>query len=185
MTTPSSITSRDHLSFTRAGEPFIRFYDQRFKESYFLSNFFPHSMTVSIRDVKVDLKCSEAFYHAMRARERTPKEFEEMTGPQSWKHAQELKKTTPFADDKLEIMHEVVLQKFSDLKLKEGLIGTANSYLVERTKDRYWGDGIDGSGENHLGKILMRVRKEVGGLYGEVPMPVEYLLFLQRKSKSP
>lgn len=181
---PCSIRSKDHTSFTRSEEPFIRFYDQRFKESYFLSNFFPHTMHAEIRRQQVDFKCSEAFYHAMRAHESDPKLFEELNGPQSWRFAQELKKTASFREDKLEVMHEVVLKKFSDMKLAPRLISTRQSYLVERTKDTFWGDGLDGRGENHLGRILMEVRKEIGGEYGVVEKPPEYFLFLKRKTKA-
>lgn len=43
------------------------------------------------------------------------------------------------------------------------LVGTGDALLVERTrKDRYWGDGGDGSGRNMLGKLLMQVREELG-----------------------
>ena len=40
--------------------------------------------------------------------------------------------------------------------------GTGNAGIVEHTeKDRYWGDGGDGSGENRLGQILMRGREQL------------------------
>jgi len=42
------------------------------------------------------------------------------------------------------------------------LLGTGDVRLVEHTaKDRYWGDGGDGSGRNRLGETLMRVRAEL------------------------
>jgi hypothetical protein len=41
------------------------------------------------------------------------------------------------------------------------LRGTGDAEIVEHTeKDRYWGDGSDGSGQNHFGQTLMRVREE-------------------------
>jgi predicted NAD-dependent protein-ADP-ribosyltransferase YbiA (DUF1768 family) len=34
--------------------------------------------------------------------------------------------------------------------------------FIEHTdKERYWGDGGDGSGQNHLGRILEQVRTEL------------------------
>ncbi len=46
-------------------------------------------------------------------------------------------------------------------EVKEMLLSTENAILVEHTEnDYYWGDGGDGSGENRLGKILMKVRDE-------------------------
>ena len=42
------------------------------------------------------------------------------------------------------------------------LLRIGDAKVVEHTeKDRYWGDGGDGSGENRLGQILMRVREEL------------------------
>jgi len=38
------------------------------------------------------------------------------------------------------------------------LSATKDATLVEHTRDAFWGDGIDGSGENKLGQLLMRVR---------------------------
>jgi ribA/ribD-fused uncharacterized protein len=61
------------------------------------------------------------------------------------------------------IMPEAVLAKFTQHDdLREVLLGTGESEIVEHTsKDRYWGDGGDGSGRNMLGVILMRVREEL------------------------
>ncbi len=61
------------------------------------------------------------------------------------------------------IMHEVVLAKFTQhADLRAILLGTGDSTIVEHTEnDRYWGDGGDGSGNNRLGQILMRVRAEL------------------------
>jgi hypothetical protein len=62
-----------------------------------------------------------------------------------------------------QIMHEAVLAKFAqhaDLKIM--LLATGDDRIVEHTEnDAYWGDGGDGSGENKLGIILMRVREEL------------------------
>jgi N-glycosidase YbiA len=42
------------------------------------------------------------------------------------------------------------------------LLGTGDALLLEHTrKDRYWADGGDGTGENMLGTLLMRVREEL------------------------
>lgn len=66
-----------------------------------------------------------------------------------------------------QIMYEVVTAKFtqnSDLKKK--LIETGDSILIEGTTwgDTYWGiDLATGKGLNHLGKILEKVREDIGG----------------------
>ncbi|PTS94413.1 hypothetical protein DBR11_23440, partial [Pedobacter sp. HMWF019] len=47
-------------------------------------------------------------------------------------------------------------------KLRTQLILTGNSTLIEHThNDRYWADGGDGTGENRLGILLMKVRDMV------------------------
>lgn len=60
----------------------------------------------------------------------------------------------------LSIMEDLVFQKFSkNLKLKKQLLDTGDAILEEGNKwhDTFWGI-CDGKGENHLGKILMKVR---------------------------
>jgi len=61
------------------------------------------------------------------------------------------------------IMYKAVLAKFTQHpELKELLLSTNDSILIEHTRnDSYWGDGGDRSGENMLGKILMKVRDEL------------------------
>lgn len=63
---------------------------------------------------------------------------------------------------KYNIMKEIVRAKVSQhIKLQEHLLRTKDAYLVEHTsRDRYWGDGGNGSGQNNLGKILMELRQE-------------------------
>ena len=46
-------------------------------------------------------------------------------------------------------------------KLAKLLISTGNYQLKEHSKDKYWGDGGDGSGLNQLGKMLMLIRNEI------------------------
>lgn len=59
-----------------------------------------------------------------------------------------------------EVMRRAVLEKFKQhVDLSDILLATGDAILVEHTsKDKYWGDGGDGSGKNMLGKILMEVR---------------------------
>ena len=64
-----------------------------------------------------------------------------------------------------EEMYKAVLAKFTqNPDLMEKLLQTENTELIEGNtwNDRYWGvDLKTGKGENRLGKILMRVRKEL------------------------
>ncbi len=61
---------------------------------------------------------------------------------------------------KWQTMFTVVSEKFRQHPLlAHKLIATGNCIIKEHShKDAYWGDGGDGKGENHLGKILMEVR---------------------------
>lgn len=61
------------------------------------------------------------------------------------------------------IMYEVVKAKFvQNPELRRRLLATGASKLIEHTtNDNYWADGGDGSGQNMLGLILMRVRNEM------------------------
>jgi ribA/ribD-fused uncharacterized protein len=64
---------------------------------------------------------------------------------------------------RLEVMHKYVEQKFLDHPtLASALVNTGDAELVEGNTwgDRFWGE-CGGVGENHLGKILMSVRKEL------------------------
>ena len=64
---------------------------------------------------------------------------------------------------KLDVMYELVKQKFNNnVALASMLRGTGDAELEEGNywNDTYWGV-CKGKGENHLGKILMRVRKEL------------------------
>lgn len=65
-------------------------------------------------------------------------------------------------DVKLDIMEELVRDKFEHEGLRKELLATGNAKLVEGNwwHDTFWGV-CDGEGQNHLGKILMKVRKEL------------------------
>ncbi len=59
-----------------------------------------------------------------------------------------------------ETMFEIVLAKFTQHSdIREILLSTTEKNIIEHTaNDSYWGDGGDGSGQNKLGIILMKVR---------------------------
>jgi N-glycosidase YbiA len=64
---------------------------------------------------------------------------------------------------KHDIMLEALRAKFTQhAALRDILVGTGDAAFVEHTtRDRYWGDGGDGTGTNMLGRLLMRVRDEL------------------------
>ncbi len=60
---------------------------------------------------------------------------------------------------KLNIMFDLVTAKFAEEPLRSELLSTGNAELVEDNNwgDTFWGS-CDGVGQNHLGRILMKVR---------------------------
>lgn len=62
-----------------------------------------------------------------------------------------------------DIMRKAVYEKFAqNIDIRDILLNTGNEEIIEATKgDYYWGCGIDGSGKNMLGKILMETREKL------------------------
>lgn len=63
---------------------------------------------------------------------------------------------------KLAVMLDLTRQKFSDRIYRQLLLETGEEEIIEGNHwgDVYWGV-CNGVGENHLGKIIMQVRKEI------------------------
>lgn len=84
-----------------------------------------------------------------------------MTGSQAKKFGRTLVIRDNWDSDKLRIMAELIAEKFSDLNpnLKRLLISTGEQQIIEENwwNDRFWGV-CRGSGENHLGRLLMEHR---------------------------
>ncbi len=64
---------------------------------------------------------------------------------------------------KCEVMYAAVLQKFSThLDIQQILLDTLDAEPIEDSPvDYFWGCGIERTGINHLGKILMQVRSDL------------------------
>ena len=62
-----------------------------------------------------------------------------------------------------DVMYVALYAKFTQHeRLRRLLLDTDDRRLVEHTsRDSYWGDGGDGSGQNKLGQLLMKLRKEL------------------------
>lgn len=79
------------------------------------------------------------------------------------KMGQEVKIATPNWDvARLDVMLDLVRKKFKIKEYRQMLISTGSATLVEGNTwgDQFWGVSR-GRGENHLGRIIMRVRKEI------------------------
>lgn len=61
---------------------------------------------------------------------------------------------------KLLVMEKLLTLKFTDVRLRKLLHSTRGMTLVETNTwgDRFW--GVCGEGENHLGKLLMKIRDD-------------------------
>lgn len=65
-------------------------------------------------------------------------------------------------DIKMDVMRKGLLAKFSTPPFNKILLDTGDAILIEHTtRDKIWGDGGDGSGQNLLGKLLMETREKL------------------------
>lgn len=63
---------------------------------------------------------------------------------------------------KMGVMENLLRQKFTWPEFRERLLDTGDTELIEGNTwgDKFWGV-CDGVGENHLGKLLMKIRGEL------------------------
>lgn len=129
-------------------------------EYSFLSNFY-------FASVHMDGMLYSTVEHAFQAAKTLcPKERKEIALAKTPAIAKKLGKGVTLRPDwndcRLEIMEKLIEEKFKHPHLKRKLLETGETTLVE---GNYWGDvfwGVcRGEGENHLGKILMRVREKL------------------------
>lgn len=79
------------------------------------------------------------------------------------RYGRKIKKLRPGWDAmRIDIMRDLLKVKFSNPYLRSLLIGTGDQELVEENdwRDHFWGV-CNGVGENHLGKLLMEIRKDL------------------------
>jgi len=139
----------------------------RFRGKYsFLSNF-------AAADVELDGKIYRTVEHAYQAAKTCDPfiRFEIRTQPTP-ADARRLGRKVKLRDDwesrRLQVMRDLLYKKFQRADLKELLLSTGDSELVE---GNYWHDNYWGSCEcfkcstclhqNHLGKLLMEVRTQL------------------------
>ena len=99
---------------------------------------------------------------------REPFWKEHMTPGEAKRLARTLTLRGDWEDIKVDIIRQLVEQKFQIPHLKEKLLATCNQELVEgnRWHDNFWGNCLCSNcqnirGRNHLGKILMEIRDEL------------------------
>lgn len=83
------------------------------------------------------------------------------------KFGKRVKVRSDWNEKKLDFMEWGIREKFKDQNLAEMLLSTGDLDLIEGNNwhDVYYGEcyclKCNGSGENHLGKILMKIREEL------------------------
>lgn len=143
-----------------------------FKFNYrFLSNFWP----CKIHWMGIEFKDTESAYQATKVDPELPEEeytkiIDEIRNASSPGIAKRLgkevllngKQRKDWRDISLDVMYELNKLKFQNPILKKKLIDTGDTYIEETNtwKDTFWGV-CSGKGENHLGRILMTIRKEL------------------------
>jgi ribA/ribD-fused uncharacterized protein len=131
------------------------------KEFRFLSNFWYCYLEV---EGEVYLSVEHAYQAAKTTDPVLRREIREAPDARAAKKlSKKIKKTLrqDWDDVKLGIMEDLLRQKFQDPDLRKALELT-RPHVLEETNwwgDRYWGV-CRGVGENHLGKLLMKIRDD-------------------------
>ena len=135
-------------------------------KNFFLSNFYETPIDLELDSgTKIHFTSSEAYFQAMKCVDpEDMKQFENLTPDQSKKLGRSITLRPDWEEVKDMIMYAVLVRKFSNPTLAKKLIATYPDELQEGNTwgDRYWGIDIrSGKGENHLGKLLMKLRDQL------------------------
>lgn len=126
----------------------------------YLSNF--HLVEVTLDGVKYT--STEAAYQAAKTLDPLlRKPFETASPKDSKRMGKALALRSDWEQVKIGVMERLLRQKFArGTQLAQALVATGDVQLVEGNTwgDRFWGV-CGGVGENHLGKLLMKIREEL------------------------
>ncbi|MBN1309956.1 MAG: NADAR family protein [Anaerolineae bacterium] len=145
-----------------AHKQIINIYETR-GECGFLSNFAPYPIV--LKDKK--WPTSEHYFQAQKFAGTKHEEAIRLASSPMVAARMGRSRSRPLRPDwekvKDSVMYDAVYAKYTQHEeLQAMLLDTGEAQLVEHTKrDRYWGDGGNGSGKNRLGKILMKVRAKL------------------------
>lgn len=128
----------------------------------FLSNFY-------VFPIKINNKKYKTIEHWFQSQKFVGTKYEEHVRKQPTAHLSSKegkRRDLPLRKDWEDIKEEIMLiglrEKFKYNKMKQLLLNTGESELIEDSPyDYYWGIGKDGTGKNRLGILLMQVRKEL------------------------
>lgn len=129
-------------------------------EHYFLSNMYPVPVTFE----GLTYPCVESAFQAAKVLDKENRiNFTSLNGYKAKSAGRKVILRKDWEKVKLDVMYQCVSNKFTENEfMKEKLLNTGDAMLIEGNTwgDKFWGV-YEGVGENHLGKILMRVRKEL------------------------
>lgn len=136
---------------------------KRFKgRYYFLSNFYPSMVSF---DGYTYLNSEAAFQAQKCANPDMRAIFCSLNPSDAKRIGRHVDLRSDWEKVKFDLMEGIVRAKFTqNERLRDELINTGGAILIEGNTwgDKIWGvDLSNGVGENHLGKILMKVRKEL------------------------
>lgn len=137
--------------------------DSFFGKYRFLSNFWPCEIEY---EGIIYPSTEHAFQAAKTLDEKKRLEIARLDGLPAI--AKKVGKTLELRDDweqiKISVMEDLLRKKFCHQELREQLLLTGDSELIEGNywNDKFWGV-CNGEGQNWLGKLLMKVRKEING----------------------
>lgn len=126
----------------------------------FLSNFAPCKVQLD----GIEYNSTESAYQASKT--LNPEGRRKIREAKTPGEAKKLGRTVYLREDwedvKLDVMENLLRQKFSQPDFKRALLNTEDEELLEGNSwnDVFWGI-CKGKGENHLGKLLMKIRKEL------------------------
>lgn len=144
-------------------------------EFNFMSNFTACAVTLPAEPglPAMEFDSTEKAYMAWKTTDlATRVKIQQMTPGEAKKftHQSGFPQRADYTDEgRVAIMLELNRQKYSERnpELRQKLLATDDAVLIE---GNIWGDTFfgfsypDGTGKNHLGQILMKVRREIGGL---------------------
>ncbi len=90
-------------------------------------------------------------------------DFTKMSGSQAKKIIRKIEVRPDWNNIKLDLMYKICQEKFyQNPDIAQKLMDTGDAILIEGNywNDTYWGI-CNGVGQNHLGKILMKIRSEL------------------------
>jgi predicted NAD-dependent protein-ADP-ribosyltransferase YbiA (DUF1768 family) len=141
-------------------------------QAYYLGNFYQTEVKITVNNITGVFKTSEAAFQATKwwADDSIRQQFENaIDGNEAFHLSQKYENSADpnYAGLGREgSMDLVLLSKFSNPELQQGLLDTGNSYLLEhndKPQGGFWSDHHDGTGKNKLGLTLMKTREHFGG----------------------